>query len=48
MTADTIDFLLWVLSQQTINVAAPDARIVAARTFTAMDELAAARAALSA
>ncbi|MDA8440503.1 MAG: hypothetical protein M0Z51_16815 [Propionibacterium sp.] len=40
MTPQTIDFLTWLVSRQVIEVGSPDARTMAARAFTALDELA--------
>ena len=46
MTRDTLEFLAWLVQRQTISLGAPDARDIAARAFTALDEIGAALEAL--
>lgn len=42
MTRETLEWLLWLVSQQTVQVGAPDSRAQAARAWVAMDEITAA------
>ena len=41
MSRETLEFLSWLLSQQSVSAGAPDARHIAERLFTAQDEVAA-------
>jgi hypothetical protein len=46
MTRDTLEFLAWLVQQQTVQLGAPDARDITARAFTALDEIGTALATL--
>jgi hypothetical protein len=42
MTRETLEWLAWLVSQQTVQLGAPDAREQTARAFAALDEIGAA------
>jgi len=46
MTRETLDWLAWLVGQQTIHIGSPDARDQAERAFRALDEIGAALARL--
>lgn len=48
MTRGTLEFLAWLVQQQTVSLGAPDAREITTRAFTALDEIGAALEALDA
>lgn len=39
MTRETLEWLAWLVSQQTVQLGAPDAREQAAHAFQALDEI---------
>jgi len=39
MTRETLEWLAWLVQQQTVQLGAPDAREQTARAFKALDEL---------
>lgn len=42
MTRETLEFLAWLVSRQTVEIGAPDARTIASKAFHALDEISAA------
>ena len=44
MTRETLEWLAWLIGQQTIALGSPDARDQCARAFAALDEIGAALA----
>ena len=46
MTRETLEWLAWLIGQQTIALGSPDARDQCSRAFAALDEIGAALAAL--
>lgn len=47
MSRETLEWLAWLIQQQTIHLGDPAARDITARAFTALDEIAAALASSS-
>jgi hypothetical protein len=46
MSRDTLEWLAWLIQQQTVHLGDPNARAIAAQAFRALDEIGAALAAL--
>lgn len=46
MTRGTLEWLAWLIQQQTVSLGTPDARDTIAQAFRALDEIGAALAAL--